>query len=236
MTRLAFPNTLKKAGRGSEGMTIIELTVAAAVLMIILTPVFAFLATAQRNENSSQNATAEQADTRLALQEMTRFLREAEYPQGTTYATTNSDLFATTPSGYDIVFYSQVGAVQGTGTIDKVEYSLSGNTLTQTVTAPDSSTCVSNCPYSGAGGVKTRTVLGDVVNQSLAGCTNMNTAVPMFTYFQQDLSTGALASQGNTGDEDSNYVTITVVTGPPSGQSGSCNQVQTSVSLRNWRP
>ena len=215
-------------------MTIIELTVAAAVLMIILAPVFVFLATAQRDQNTSFNATTEQADTRLVLQEMSRFLREAEYPQGTTYATTNSDLFGSTPSGYDIVFYSEVGAVTGAGTIDKVEYSLTGSTLTQTVTAPTSSTCTSNCAYGGA--VTTRTVLSDLVNQSLTGCTNISTAVPIFTFYEQDPNTGALTSQGNTGDADTNYVVVTVVTGPPSGQTGACNQVQTAVSLRNWRP
>jgi Tfp pilus assembly protein PilW len=225
--------------RGSEGMTVIELTVAAAVLMIILVPVFAFLATAQRDQNTSSNATGQQADSRLVLQEMTRFLREAEYPQGATYATTNSNLFAN-DGAYHITFFSAVGAVQGTGTIDEVDYNLgsSGSTLTQTVTAPDSATCSSgssNC-YTGAGGVQTRTVLSDVVNQSLTGCTNITTAVPMFTYYEQDQSTGQLVLQGNTGTAESNYVTITAVVGPPSGQTGECTQVQTAVSLRNWRP
>lgn len=220
--------------RGAEGMTIIELTVAAAVLMIILLPVFSFLGTTQRNQNSNYNATGQQADARLALQEIGRFLREAEYPQGTTYTSTGSDLFATTPSGNDIVFYSEIGAVQGTGTIDKIEYSISGSTLTQTVTPPDSPTCTSLCTYTGAG--TPRPVIADLVNQSLAGCTNISTAVPMFTYYQQDLNTGQLTSQGNTGNADTNYVVVTVVTGPPSGQTGACTQVQTAVSLRNWRP
>ena len=219
---------------GDEGMTIIELTVAAAVLLIILLPVFSFLATAQRNQNSNYNATGQQADARLALQEIGRFLREAEYPQGTTYATTNSDLFASTPQANDIIFYSEVKAVQGTGTVDKIEYYISGNTLTQKVTPPDSSTCTLNCSYTGTG--TTRPVINDLVNQSLAGCTNINAAVPMFTYYEQDLNTGQLISQGNTGDGDTNYVVVTVVTGPPSGQSGACTQVQTAVSLRNWRP
>lgn len=235
MTRVtAIRRWLAASGRlGADGMTIIELTVAAAVLMIILAPVFVFLASAQRDQNTSFNATTQQADTRLVLQEMTRFLREAEYPQGSTYASTNSDLFANASANH-ITFFSEIGAVQGTGTIDEVDYNLSGSTLTQTVTAPTSSTCTSSCAYGGA--VTTRTVLSDLVNQSLTGCTNINTAVPMFSYYQQDPSTGQLTSQANTGDADSNYVTITVVTGPPSGQTGACTQVQTAVSLRNWRP
>jgi type II secretory pathway component PulJ len=236
MTRAeAFRRVRSRAGRrGAEGMTIIELTVAAAVLMVILVPVFAFLATAQRSQSRNQNATTEQADTRLALQEMTRFLREAEYPQGTTYATTNSDLFASTPSATDITFFSEIGAVQGTGTIDKIDYSLSGSTLTQTVTAPTDPNCTNSCAYGGT--VTHRTVLSDLVNQSLTGCTNLSTAVPLFNYYQQDLDNGQLTPQGNTGNAETNYVSITVVTGPPSGQTGACNQVQTAVSLRNWRP
>lgn len=219
--------------RGAEGMTIIELTVAAAVLMIILLPVFSFLATAQRNQNSNYNATGQQADARLALQEIGRFLREAEYPQGTTYASTNSDLFATTPGGYDVTFYSEVGAVQGAGNIDKIRYYISGSTLYKVVTPPDTP-CTGPCTYNGSG--TTGPVITDLVNQSLTGCTNLTAAVPMFTYYQQDLNTGQLKSQGNTGDGTTNYVVVTVVTGPPSGQTGACTQVQSAVSLRNWRP
>lgn len=220
--------------RGAEGMTIIELTVAAALMLVILVPVFAFLASAQRNQNSNSNATGQQADSRLALQQIDRFLREAEYPQGTSYATTNSDLFGATPQANDITFYAEVGAVQGTGTIDKIEYYISGNTLTQKVTPPDSTSCTSNCTYTGVG--TTHPVITDLVNQSFSGCTNISAAVPMFTYYEQDLNTGELTSQGNTGDADTNYVVVTVVTGPPTGQTGACTQVQTAVSLRNWRP
>lgn len=221
-------------------MTVIELTISAALIVMILGPVFAFVATTQRNQNSNQNATSQQASARLALQEIGRFLREAQYPQGMTYATTNSDLFANA-SGTDITFFSPVSVVLGStstnGVIDKVDYTVDGSgNLVRTVTAPDSATCSSNCAYSGSGGVRTRTVVSNVVNQSLSGCTNINTAVPMFTYYKQDQSTGQLISQQNTGNAETNYVTITVVTGPPSGQTGACTQVQTSVSLRNWRP
>lgn len=219
--------------RGDEGMTVLELTVAAALLLLILAPVFVFLAAAQRNENSNQNATGQQASARLALQEMTRFLREANYPQGSTYATTNSDLFKNA-SGYEVTFFSNVGAVLNSGVIDEVDYSISGTNLVQTLIPPDSTTCTSSCTYTGTG--TTRTVVSNLANESFTNCTNINAAVPMFTYYDQDASTGALTLQGNSGDEDSNYVVITAVTGPPTGQTGACTQVQTAVSLRNWRP
>jgi len=223
-----------RADRKQRGMTVLELTVSAALVMVVLAPVVTFIAATQKNQNSHYNSMTQQADTRTSLQEITRFLREAEYPQGMNYTSAHSDMFAVAGS-YDMAFFSQMGAVNGSGTIDEIEYYLSGSTLYRKVTPPDSTSCTTDCSYTGTG--STKAVLTDFVNQSLTGCTNFTTAVPLFSYSEQETSSGQITSLP-TGSSNSliNYVTITALTGPPSGQSGSCTEVQTSVSLRNWRP
>lgn len=221
--------------RGAEGLTVLELTVAMALVMLIMAPVLMFVATAQRNQSALYNSTGAQADARQAINTVARNLRDAEYPAGTTYASTNSDMFAGTPSATDITFFSEVDAVQGTnlsnGTIYQVEYVLSGNSLIQKMTPP--SCTGSTCTYPSSG-TMSRTLLSDVVNSSTSSCSNGITATSLFTFYEQNIATGqleALVDQPNS----INYVQMALITGPTSGK-GTCTEIQTSVSLRNWRP
>lgn len=226
---------LGRSGRmaGADGITIIEMTVAMSVLMVVLSPVLVFLSTTQRNEANVENATGQQADARVALQQMVRYLREAEYPAGTNYASSGSDMLgmpSNTLPGDDIVFFSEINAVTGSanaGTIYKVEYKVIGTTLWQYVTAPNGSNQYTGTPTQQA-------LLTDVKNDNPAGCTNFTTTTTMFGYEQQDPATGQI--EPTTAQSNVNYVTINLVTGLANNQSPGCNEIQTAVALRNWRP
>lgn len=227
----------RRVPRGSAGLTVIELTVATAVMMVVLAPVLAFIVTAQRNQSALYNSTGAQADARLASDTIARNLRDAAYPAGTTYASTNSDMFSGVPTQDDIVFYSAVDAVQSgsnNGTIYQVEYKLVGNTLTQYLTPPS---CSTTCTYPSSG-TTSRVLLTDVLNDGAGTCSNPMSATSMFSYDQQNVQTGALdpiQTVTSSNESQINYVLISMITGPTSG-SGTCTEIQTSVSLRNWRP
>lgn len=229
----------RRTGRlsGSSGTSIMEVTVATAVLMIILAPALLFLTMTQKNEVNVSNETGQQADARVALGEITRFLRQAEYPGGTSSTTTGSDMFYTA-SSYDIAFYSEMGSAKSDGTIYKIEYSLSGTTLTRTVTTPDCS--VSPCSYDPVSDhlvtQKSRTLFTDFRNLTTTGCTNFSSSVPLFNFYQEDPGTGQLTSISSTGNLGLiNYVQIVALTGLSTNQAPGCTEIQTAVSLRNWR-
>ena len=231
-------NRLRRSGRaqGSSGMTVIEVSVAIALLMVIMAPALFFVATTQRNQANVSNATTQQADARVALQAMTRYLRQAKYPAGMTYASTGSDMFAVTKSD-DIAFFSEVNAVVGsggTGTIYKVEYAVSGTNLVQSLTPPTLSGGVSS--YNSAN-TTSKVVISDVKNDTPTGCTNFSTTTSLFSYYKQDASTGQLVqvTSPSTYQSTINYVIINLVTGTSSNQAPGCNEVQTAAALRNWR-
>ena len=229
---------LRRSGRaqGSSGMTVIEVSIAIALLMVIMAPALFFVATTQRNQANVANATSQQANARVALQAMTRYLRQAEYPAGMTYASTGSDMFATTTSD-DIAFFSEVNAVVGTGgtgTVYKVEYKVSGTNLVQYLTPPT----LSGGTYSyNSANTTSKTVISDVKNDNPAGCTNFSGTTTLFSYYKQDASTGQLVqvTSPSTYQSTINYVVINLVTGDATNQAPGCNEVQTAVALRNWR-
>jgi Tfp pilus assembly protein PilW len=224
-------------------MTVLELMISSAVMLVVLTPVLAFLATTQRAEIFGENATTQHGNARQVLAEMQRYLREAEYPAGTTYSSTGSDLFAKSLP-YDIAFFTEYTAVTGStsaGTIDEVEYCLStttsscssaGTNLVRIVTTP---TCTSGtCTYPSSNS-STRLVFNDLRNYNTASCINFSSAVPLFVYEEQEPSTGQLTTLSG-GSGFINYVQVTPLTGDSSSTHPGCTEYQTSVSLRNWRP
>ena len=245
LTMLRTMQRIRRSGRmaGSDGITVLELTVAAALVLVVVAPAMMFMTTTQRNQINNYNATGQQADARTALQEMTRFLREAEYPGGTNFAQAGSDMFANTLSN-EITFYSETQAVLGSsgtvnGLVDKVDYTLSGTSLIRTVTTPDCS--VTPCSYDAVNDsnvtVSQRTLLTDVKNQVYSGCTNVSSATNLFSYERMDPATGQIEPlPGNASASDINYVQITIVTGLANNQPPGCTTTQTAVSLRNWRP
>lgn len=224
-------------------MTVLELTIAAALMLVVLTPVLAFLATTQRNEVFAENASRQHADARSVLAQMARYLREAEYPAGTTASSTGSDLFAKSLP-YDIAFFTEYSVVTGStsgGTIDEVEYCLSattsscsttGTNLVRIVTTPSctSGTCTYPSSNSSAALIYT-----DLRNYDTSGCINFSTSVPLFIYEEQDPATGQLTTLSG-GSGFINYVQLTPLTGLSNDTNPGCTEYQTSVSLRNWRP
>ena len=224
-------------------MTVLELTIASTLMMVVLVPVLAFLATTQRNEVFTENATRQHADARVLLGQIQQYLREAEYPAGTSASSTGSDMFAKSLP-YDIAFFTEYaagGGASGGGTIDEVEYCLSttttnctttGTNLVRIVTTPSCSGGTCTYPSSNS---TTGVVYTDLRNYDTTGCINVASSVPLFTYQQQDPATGQLtALTGGSGAI--NYVQISPLTGLSNDTNPGCTEYQSSVSLRNWRP
>ena len=221
-------------------MTVLELTIAAALMMVVLAPVLMFVATTQRNELNVSQATSQQADARQALSDVNMLLSQAEYPAGTTYLSTNSTMFLNETSS-EVTFYSEPYAAQagsaGNGTIYQVDFTVnsSGN-LVETYTAPVFNSGTGTYSYTGT--QTQSTLLTDVrnVNPAQYGCRGFGSSVPMFTYYSEDPGTGALTPVTSSSSSNTiNYVQMTVITGLAGSKEPNCTEQQISISLRNWR-
>jgi type II secretory pathway component PulJ len=222
-------------------MTVLELTIAASLMLVVLAPVLMFVATTQRNETETYNATNQQADTRLALTNLNRLLTQAEYPAGTTYLSTNSTLFLNSTTS-EITFYSEPYAGQAdnsnNGMIYRVDITAnSSGTLVETLTAPVFNNGTGTYAYTGT--QTQATLLTDIrnLNPTSYGCRGFGSSVAMFTYYAEDPGTGSLTQvTSSTSSSQINYVQMTVLTGLAGSSDPNCTEEQMSMSLRNWRP
>ena len=88
----------------------------------------------------------------------------------------------------------------------------------------------------------TRPIIENVRNVApSASCTNYSGgAQPLFTYYTVDRGTGAQTPVSISGVfvnslVDISFVQITAIVDITPGQSPTCQNIRTSVSLRNWR-
>src|SRR5206468_5806694 len=76
---------LGQALRDERGLSLVEMTIAMALLAVIVVPAMNFLISTQRTEKIANEATQQQQAARLAIDQFTRQLREAGYPEGHGY-------------------------------------------------------------------------------------------------------------------------------------------------------
>jgi prepilin-type N-terminal cleavage/methylation domain-containing protein len=161
--------------RDDGGFSLVELSVAIAVFSIVITVIFGTVLNVMSASNTMQERTAEQAETRLAIDTLMRELRQAYQTPGTASVLT---MTAT-----QIVFYSPDRDTDFH--LRKLTYNMAGGVLTRTV---DTTTNRLLAVTGGVAWAFPNTPTSSVV---LTGITNAT----LFTYKDQN---NAVATTGAT--------------------------------------
>jgi type II secretory pathway pseudopilin PulG len=208
--------------------------IVSALLGILIVAATGFLVTAQRNEKIVNDASQQQQNARNALEQLARSAREAQYPQGYNYS---NSVIISSADKFEVSFFTDV---DDDGTVDKVRYVMStGSTdLNQEVYAPDCS--ASPCEYPDTP-TRTKPVITEVRNRDLGDCGQAaGSTAPLFRFYKADRGTGNLveiATPTAVLDQlvDISYFEVNVFHDITPGRSPVCQNVKTSVNLRNWR-
>ena len=213
------------------GYTMIEAVLVVSLLLVVLIPLTTFILSTQRGEGVVNDATRQQQVTRQAMETMTRWMREASYPQGFDY--TSSAIFVTA-GATSVTFNSDPDY---NGIEDQLTLALSGTSVNETIVVPDCSS--SPCDYNPGLSTQTIDLIDNVRNADLTACGGSGTQ-PLFAYSAIDQGTGVPTPIPPTQDVnqlvDISVVTITVVEDVTPNKAPTCVTLTTQVQLRNWRP
>jgi hypothetical protein len=227
------------------GITLLEVTITMALLSLVTVPAAMWLTTMQRSDLFVRDASRQLADSRLAVEAMSRTMRRATYAYGHSY--NDSSIFHSA-GDYNVTFYVDTN---NDGIADKVSYDYDDATrsIRKTTTVPacaiDAATGRLACDYA-TGTVTKAVVVANVRNYDPGGCSAM-TKSPVFSYYKVDRGTGQptrLASSVGAltpGATDMNdlvdiaYVQFQVIVDVSPGRGPNCNELKTAVQLRNWR-
>jgi type II secretory pathway pseudopilin PulG len=215
------------------GITVIEMVVAVAILGLVAPAAMTFVFSMQRNERRVSEATAQEHEARLAVESLSRSLREAGYPEGLSYD--SSSIFLTAANDA-VTFYSDPDS---DSVMERITYRLVPSTsLIERVTVePDCS--VSPCSYATGATSSTRTAVSNVRNGDMSACGSApGTIEKLFRFYTVDRGSGVRTEISSfVADRlvDVSYVQATVVTDITPGQSPICHRLTTGVTLRNWR-
>jgi prepilin-type N-terminal cleavage/methylation domain-containing protein len=161
-------NSLRLRVQGCDreaGLTLIELMVTILVVGIMAAGILGVFVTTLRTFSTGQVRMQNQDEARLAMNQMTRYLRMASASESIT--TTRSDAVeAATPQ--EVVFYADI---DGDGVVEKVRYYLSGTTLRMQTAEPNMAAVPPTYP--------TYSTTGEVIRE---GVRNGSTAI--FRYYQ----------------------------------------------------
>lgn len=227
---------LRDALRGEEGISVVEVMVVTVLLGVILPPAFMFVISTQRSERQVSETTQQQQEVRGAMESFSRHLREAGYPQGLTYS--QSSIFAWADED-EVTYYTDF---DGDGVNERVTYALDPDAaaIDRTIVEPDCGP--TKCSYTSSGATSTTVrVIEHVRNDDLAACGEPpGSTTPVFRYYQRDRGTGELTEiPSPTGNVDAlvdiNYVAMRLVADITPDRAPTCQQLETTVSLRNWR-
>jgi prepilin-type N-terminal cleavage/methylation domain-containing protein len=114
-----------------SGLTLIELMVTILVVGIMAGGILGVFVTTLRTFSTGQVRMQNQDEARLAMNQMTRYLRMASASESIT--TTRSDAIAVA-GAQDVVFYADI---DGDGVVEKGRYYLSGTTLRMQTAEPN---------------------------------------------------------------------------------------------------
>ncbi len=169
---------LRAAREQEDGFTVIEVTIATAILMLVLGMFFSTLVSLTRSEDRSQRLVSNEQNVRFELDQMAREIRAANpiVPL----------LNATDASAYDDQIEVVLGPTGGTQTVVRWSYDTTKEQMVRQVMSSTGSTAT-------------------VVAQSfyLNRVRNVELGVPVFSYYGQkgeDLVAQTLANQGNLHD------------------------------------
>ena len=116
--------TPRRRGSGDAGFTIVELVVTSAILLLIVTTTMAVLVAAQRATSFSSRRGQTQDDVRLAMDRLTKDLRQA-----TRFNTTFTASGSGSWTGHDLDFLTYTVASPDVPV--RVRWSVSGTTLSR---------------------------------------------------------------------------------------------------------
>lgn len=184
----AFRRTLaeRRQADGDRGMTLVELLVASALLIGLLTIVAislqAFMAVGNQVQ-ASYNNTNSIIPSATTLQRLIRTMVEPGPPSATSLPSTPSPMFKTNAqTSYSATFYSNVGSSLGPA---QIVASVTGTTFTVTEQLPTTGASPAVCPFS-------NTDVTDHCNYPASGkvltlvsipyVQNVVTGTPVFTY------------------------------------------------------
>jgi type II secretory pathway component PulJ len=215
------------------GITVIEMVVAVSILGLVAPAAMTFVFSMQRNEHRISEATAQEHEARLAVESLSRSLREAGYPEGLSYDSSSIFLTAANDS---VTFYSDPDS---DSVMERLTYRLvpSTSVIERVTVEPDCS--VSPCSYSTGATSSTRTAVKYVRNGNMTACGAPAGTPPekLFRFYTVELGSGLRTEISSfVADRlvDVSYVQATVVTDITPGQSPSCHTLSTGVALRNW--
>lgn len=216
------------------GMTLIELMIVTALLSVVIVATMGFLVSSQRSERTVREATRQQAEARVALDALTRTARGATYPQGYTY---NDSSIVAAADKFEVSYYSDI---DGDGLVDKVRYYLdtSSGELRLESFAPNCS--ASPCTYPSTP-TRTRVVVDNVRNADMSSCGQpAGSQAPVFRFYKAQRGTGTLteiATPTAIYDQlvDISFFKVNLALDITPGRSPVCQDVTTSVNIRNWR-
>ncbi len=114
-----------------SGLTLIELMVTILVVGVMAGGILGVFVTTLRTFSTGQVRMQNQDEARLAMNQMTRYLRMASASESIT--TTRSDAIAVA-GAQDVVFYADI---DGDGVVEKGRYYLSGTTLRMQTAEPN---------------------------------------------------------------------------------------------------
>jgi type II secretory pathway component PulJ len=212
---------------GEGGQTLVELSIVVGLLGIVLVPIFMFMFSVQRGEARISHANTQDTGARLAVERLSRALREANYPEGHDY--TDSALFDTI-GATDLRMY---GDSDNDGSREKSRFYLTGKTLYK---MPCNPTCTAAEALVNPG----NPLITDVQN-GIAGTCGRASGVtqPMFTYYSKDLGGGPPIPVDPTTDIDKivdiYQVTVNIQVREGSVNAPACQTLVTTVQLRNKR-
>jgi type II secretory pathway component PulJ len=223
LRRLRFRRLAEDAG-----LTLVEVAVVVGLLGVVLVPAFMYLSSVQRGEARISNATQQDTQARLAMERLSRTLREAQYPQNQDYTT--SALFDSVAAN-DVKFYSNAN---NDSDIEQTRFYLSGTTLYKTVVVPDPNL---SPLYSGPASAPSP-IIENVQNGVAGKCgrpaTGTGSTSPLFQYFtKEDPATPVTYPVSADTITSINKVQIQLDVQIPSVNAPACQTLSTFVELRN---
>ncbi len=218
--------------RDEEGLTLIELLVVMALFGVLLTAILSVFTATQRAAAMSDREITAQQRTRVSIDRLSRWLRQAAYPLGESQVTSS----ILDRADEDRVTFR--ADLDGDELPERVRLELSGTTLTTEVLEPTA--CASTCTYPLWTSISPRPLSADVMNGVLSSgeCDGLTADVPLFTYYERTAD-GDLVPMAQPISEALYSriaaVGVEVVIAVDGQEPRSCRSVSTVAHMRNWR-
>jgi Tfp pilus assembly protein PilW len=191
-SRLSVDTRRSRSERAGElGMSLIEMVIAVAMLMVVMVGVYRALRTANTSATALSEMSQQEADSRRAVDIMVTDLRMAW--TGSTALSRIDGGGATAFNACTVTFYAPTR--EATAKLRRIQYTVSGSDLMRSETISTNTAAPWTWPASWNPAVRVLGGLHNVPAPSSAGC---SAAYPVFTYY--DKTDTLLALPGSATD------------------------------------